>query len=72
VSDDVKAKVHRKAQELVEKHLKPEYVKVPPNEPRWNYLTRHLLYEHWAVLQQMLLDGLAYQAGPRNSFSALS
>jgi hypothetical protein len=39
VPDDVKAEVQRKADELVEKHLKPEHVKPPPKDPRWNYLT---------------------------------
>lgn len=39
VPDGVKAEVQRKADELVEGHLKPEYVKPPPKDPRWNYLT---------------------------------
>ena len=38
VPDDVKAEVQRKADELIEKHLKPAHVK-PPEDPRWNYLT---------------------------------
>jgi hypothetical protein len=39
VPEDVKDEVQRKVDELVEKHLKPEYVKRPPKNPRWNYLT---------------------------------
>jgi hypothetical protein len=39
VPDGVKAEVQRKAQELIEKHLKPAHVKPPPEDPRWNYLT---------------------------------
>jgi hypothetical protein len=39
VPDDVKAEVQRRADELVEKHLRPQYVKRPPRNPRWNYLT---------------------------------
>src|SRR5262249_7723062 len=39
VADEVKAEVQRKADELVEKHLKPKCVKPPPEEKKWNYLT---------------------------------
>ena len=39
VPDEVKAEVQRKADELVEQHLKPEHVKPPPKDTRWNYLT---------------------------------
>src|SRR5262245_51845281 len=39
VPDEVKAEVERKVGELVEKHLKPEHVKEPPQDTRWNYLT---------------------------------
>src|SRR5436309_423834 len=36
---EVKAEVQRKADELIETFLKPQYVKRPPKNPRWNYLT---------------------------------
>jgi hypothetical protein len=39
VPDEVKAEVQRKAEELIEDHLRPEYIKPPPKKPRWNYLT---------------------------------
>jgi hypothetical protein len=39
VPDDVKAEVQRRADELVEEYLRPHYVKRPPRNPRWNYLT---------------------------------
>jgi hypothetical protein len=39
VPDDVKATVQRKAEALIAGHLKPEHVKPPLEEPRWNYLT---------------------------------
>jgi hypothetical protein len=37
VPDDLKAKVQARADELVEKVLRPRYVKPPPKKPRWNY-----------------------------------
>ena len=37
--EDVKGEVRRQAEELVEKHLKPEYVKPPSKDLRWNYIT---------------------------------
>lgn len=37
VPDDLKAEVERMAGELVEKVLKPAYIKPPPKEHRWNY-----------------------------------
>jgi hypothetical protein len=47
VPEDVKAEVQRKAEELIEGHLKPEYVKPPPKNPRWNYLTGiHAKWHH--------------------------
>ena len=43
---EVKAEVQRKADELVQKHLKPQHVK-PPEDPRWNYLTGiHTKWHH--------------------------
>jgi hypothetical protein len=39
VPDEVKAEVQRRADELVEKHLNPEHVKPPPEDPTSNYLT---------------------------------
>jgi hypothetical protein len=39
VSDEVKAEVEAKAKALIEKVLKPEHVKRPPKEPKFNYLT---------------------------------
>jgi hypothetical protein len=37
VPDDLKTEVKIKADELVEKVLKPAYLKPPPKKPRWNY-----------------------------------
>jgi hypothetical protein len=39
VPESVKAEVERKADELVETVLKPKYVKKPPKNPKFNYLT---------------------------------
>jgi hypothetical protein len=39
VPEEVKAEVQRRADELVEKHLKPQHVKGPPKNVHWNYLT---------------------------------
>jgi len=38
VPDNLKQQVSNKADELVEKHLKPTYIKPPPETPEWNYL----------------------------------
>ena len=37
VPDDLKAEVQAKADELVERVLKPRHIKPPPKKPRWNY-----------------------------------
>ena len=37
VPDDLKAEVQTKADDLIEKVLKPRYIKPPPKKPRWNY-----------------------------------
>ena len=37
VPDDLKKEVQAKADDLVEKVLKPLYIKPPPKKPRWNY-----------------------------------
>ncbi len=39
VPDPVKTEVQRRGEELIEKHLKPRYVKPPPKNERSNYLT---------------------------------
>jgi hypothetical protein len=39
VPDDLKAEVESRANELIEGCLKPTYVKPPPEDRRWNYLT---------------------------------
>lgn len=47
VPDEIKSEVERQAEELIEKHLKPEYVKLSPKDPRWNYLTGiHAKWHH--------------------------
>ena len=38
VPDDLKAVVISKANELVEQVLKPQHIKPPPDEPRFNYI----------------------------------
>ena len=38
VPDDLKAEVERKAEVLVEEFLKPQFIKPPPKNWRWNYL----------------------------------
>jgi hypothetical protein len=35
----LKAEVEAKAKALIETVLKPEHVKPPPKDPKWNYLT---------------------------------
>jgi hypothetical protein len=37
VPDDLKREVQRKANDLVEKVLRPKYITPPPKKPRWNY-----------------------------------
>ena len=37
VLDDSKAEVQGKADELIEKVLKPRHIKPPPKKPKWNY-----------------------------------
>ena len=37
--DDLKAEVEAQADELIKTFLKPKYVKRPPKDKRWNYLT---------------------------------
>jgi hypothetical protein len=38
VPEDIKAKVETKANELVETYLKPNFIKPPPKDKRWNYI----------------------------------
>ena len=38
VPDDLKAEVERKAEALVEEFLKPQFLKPPPKNWRWNYI----------------------------------
>ncbi len=38
VSDDLKAQVQAKAETLVQEFLKPEFIKPPPKNWRWNYI----------------------------------
>ena len=38
VPDDLKAEVERKAGALVEEFLKPQFIKPPPKNWRWNYI----------------------------------
>jgi hypothetical protein len=39
VPDDLKAEVETKAEALVEEFLKPQFIKPPPKDRRWNYIT---------------------------------
>jgi hypothetical protein len=39
VPDDLKAEVEARANELIETQLKPRFIKPPPEDRRWNYLT---------------------------------
>src|SRR5437899_7254405 len=39
VPDDLKAEMERKANELIETVLKPKYIKPPPKNAEFNYLT---------------------------------
>jgi hypothetical protein len=45
VTDNVKADVERKAAELVEKVLKPQHIKPPPEDVRFNYIVD--IYTRW-------------------------
>jgi hypothetical protein len=45
VPDNVKAEVETKANELVESFLKPEYIKSPPEDMRFNYAVD--IYTKW-------------------------
>jgi hypothetical protein len=45
VPDIVKAEVETKATELVNAFLKPEYIKPPPKNAKWNYIID--LYTKW-------------------------
>jgi hypothetical protein len=38
VPDDLKAEVQAKANELIEDFLKPDFIKKPPKNYRWNYI----------------------------------
>lgn len=38
VPGNLKEELSSKAEELVEKHLKPTHLKPPPRNPQWNYL----------------------------------
>ena len=38
VPEDVKAEVQRQAEALVSSHLKPRFVKEPPEDTEWNYI----------------------------------
>lgn len=50
VPDNVKAEIETKANELVESFLKPEYIKPPPEDIRFNYAVD--IYE---MVPQLLL-----------------
>jgi hypothetical protein len=39
VPDDLKAEVEAKANDLIREFLEPTFVKPPPKDKRWNYLT---------------------------------
>jgi hypothetical protein len=43
--ENVKADVERKAAELVEKVLKPQHIKPPPEDVRFNYIVD--IYTRW-------------------------
>lgn len=45
VPEDVKVEVETKARELVESFLKPEYIKAPPEDMRFNYIVD--IYTKW-------------------------
>jgi hypothetical protein len=45
VPEDLKAEVKAKADDLVEAVLRPQHIKPPPKDPRWNYITD--IYTKW-------------------------
>jgi hypothetical protein len=45
VPEDLKAEVKAKADDLVKAVLKPQHVKPPPKDPRWNYIID--IYTKW-------------------------
>jgi hypothetical protein len=45
VPEDVKLEAETKAKELIESFLKPEYIKPPPEEMRYNYVVD--IYTKW-------------------------
>jgi hypothetical protein len=45
VPDNVKAEIETKANELVDSFLKPEYIKPPPEDMRFNYVVD--IYTKW-------------------------
>jgi hypothetical protein len=45
VPDSVKVELSRKAQQLIDDHLRPEHVKPPPKKPQFNYITD--LFTRW-------------------------
>jgi hypothetical protein len=45
VSDELKAEVRKKADELVEAFLKTNFIKPPPTDTQWNYIVD--IYTKW-------------------------
>jgi hypothetical protein len=45
VPDNIKAEIETKANELIESFLKPEYIKPPPEDMRFNYVVD--IYMKW-------------------------
>ena len=45
VSDHVKVEVQKKADELIEMFLKPNFIKPPPEDTQWNYIVD--IYAKW-------------------------
>jgi len=45
VPDSVKAELSRKAQQLLDDHLRPAHMKSPPKKPQFNYITD--LFTKW-------------------------
>jgi hypothetical protein len=54
VADGIKASVERKAMELVETVLEPEYIKPPPDEELFNYVVD--IYTKWKAYQRELAE----------------
>lgn len=50
VSDGVKIELMRKAQQLIDDHLKPAHVKPPPKKPEFNYIID--LLAKWTLKQE--------------------